>query len=706
MQSINFSATTATTAPQSQPSSPLGTQNTYYPPTEKIPVTDVIHGIPVQDNYHWLEEESDKTQKWVQEQDRLTQSYFKDNPHVKKLLCRFRELYDYDDSTFPSRLQLSDRVFFKTKLKNQEKWVYQTKIHPTAPSQILFDPNTWPKEKSLAFVASNWDGKYIAYGVSESGNENPEVKILDLTTGQTLNDTIYGWKIRSVEWDARGTGFFYNANPVQGSVPDGEEHYWFSTYYHKLHTQASSDVKVFSHSTNKECYHSIAVTEDGKYELLWRSQFSEKEIFFRPHQPGIFPTPTPLSSGFVADFPCLDIFQEKIYILTDLNAPMKQLFVTDVTRPDQKDWKTLIPQRESHQIKSFQIIEGRIYLTIFHHASTYIEIYDLNGTYLKNVPLPGIGTGSVGGFQAAKPGVKVHYTSFFHPSETYWYDFDTNHLTSVHKCPVPADPSPYETKQVWFPSKDGTPISMFILAKKGTPIKGDLPTLLSGYGGFNVSVRCEFRCSYLTWLEAGGIVALPNLRGGGEYGKEWHEGGMKEKKQNVFDDFIAAAEYLIKQNYTCPQKLAISGGSNGGLLVAAAMMQRPELFQAVLCQVPLTDMINYHKWGLANIWAKEFGSSEKPEEFLYLLKYSPYHNVKDGQHYPAALITASDNDSRVDPCHAKKMVARLQEANGSNHPILLYYKASSGHHGGTTLTQYIETVAVEQGFLMTHLGVV
>jgi prolyl oligopeptidase len=378
--------------------------------------------------------------------------------------------------------------------------------------------------------------------------------------------------------------------------------------------------------------------------------------------------------------------------------------VTDVTKPERHHWQVLVSERKRSKINCFDIIEGRLYVDRLENASTRIEIYDLRGNYIKDVPLPGIGSASVCGFQETKPGVHLTFTSFFHPSETFEYHFETDTLKSIHRRPLEVDISCYETKQVWITSKDGTKVSMFLLHHKDLVRDGNQPTYLTGYGGFDLCETPAFSSINITWLEAGGIVAIPNLRGGGEYGKEWHEGGMKGNKQNVFDDFIAAAEYLIVEGYTNPSQLAIAGGSNGGLLVGAAMTQRPELFRAVLCEVPLLDMINYHKWGLANIWSTEYGSSEDPEEFRYLLNYSPYHNVWDGTHYPATLITASENDSRVDPCHASKMVARLQKANASNHPIMLYRTASAGHVCGTTLTQDIQQTAHAFSFLMDQLS--
>jgi prolyl oligopeptidase len=672
-----------------------------YPATERIRVDENIHGTWIIDHYRWLEEESEKTKEWIEKQHTFTLSQIEGKPHEKWLKQRFSELWRYDDTTVPVELSDSDRLFFSGKTKDQDRWVYFTKKNINAPAELLLDPNTWPEYQSLDITSPSDDGRFLAYGIAEGGDENPVIRILDLETGNLLPDTLYGRKQNNVTWLPNSIGFYYTAHPLKGTVPDGEEEYWNATYYHRLGTPFTEDRKVFFSKTDKECYHTPFVTEDNRYEVFYRSEFSKCEVFFRSlgsNEPLI-----PLATGFDGDY-SIEIYQDKIYILTDFGADMLQIFVTDVTKPQRHHWQVLVPERKRSKINSIGIIEGRLYVDRLENACTRIEIYDLNGKYLKDVPLPGIGSAEVCGFQGAKPGVQLTFSSFFHPSETFEYDFETDKLTSIHRRPIDVDTSRYEVKQVWITSNDGTKVSMFLLHHKDIVRDGNHPTFLTGYGGFDICETPAFSTTMITWLEAGGVVAIPNLRGGGEYGKEWHEGGMKEKKQNVFDDFIAAAEYLILEMYTNPSQLAIGGGSNGGLLVGAAMTQRPELFRAVLCEVPLLDMVNYHKWGLANIWNTEYGSSDDPREFQYLLRYSPYHNVWDGIHYPATLITASENDSRVDPCHASKMVARLQRANGSDKLIMLYRATFSGHVGGTTLTQEIEQTAHAFSFLMDQLG--
>ena len=348
-------------------------------------------------------------------------------------------------------------------------------------------------------------------------------------------------------------------------------------------------------------------------------------------------------------------------------------------------------------------VAGHVYASYTHDVTTVVKIHDLDGHHLRDLPFPTIGTGGVGGHWS-QPEVWVTFSSFTYPSTTYKYHFDRNELEVYHEFPVEIDVSNMTAEQVWYESSDGTPVPMFLVHRKDLERDGERPVLLYGYGGFDVSMRPRFSTTVVVWLEAGGVYALANLRGGGEYGREWHEAGMKEKKQNVFDDFIAAAEWLIENDYTSPRRLAIAGGSNGGLLTGAVTVQRPELFRAVYCGVPLLDMLKYHRFGLANIWAEEYGSADDPEQFAYLRAYSPYHNVRDGARYPAFLVTGSENDARVDPCHARKMCARLQEADAGGGPVLLLVRKASGHGGGTTLSTQIEQRAEIYAFLMDRLG--
>ena len=671
-----------------------------YPLSKQVPFEESVHGTHLVDPYRWLEGSGEEVQEWTHAQTELSRSLIGEGPHISLLTKRYNELWRYDDAMTPQEVLQGTRLFFWAKKKDQDRWVVYTKRDSDAPAVKLFDPNEWDENKSLNEVSSSRDGRYVAYGIAEGGDENPIIRILEIETGKVLPDTLLGWRPRGVCWHPNHDGFFYTANPKEGEVPEGEEFYWNSLYYHKLGTSSDQDKKVFFSADEKECFHSGSVSEDGRWEIFGRWKISENEAFFR--RQGTKDPLTPLATGFDGCY-FVNIVGDKIYILTDFGAPMNQLFITDVTKPERTHWQVVIPENARSKIKDFVIIGSRLYVSRSESAHTKIEIYDLDGKYLKEIPLPGIGTASMSG-HASKPEVRLYFSTFFSPTEVFEYEFDTDTLTSIHRTPIDVDTSPFEVKQVWYASKDGTQVSMFILRNKGIAMDGSHPTLLTGYGGFNISLTPGFTSTFIPWFEAGGVVAIPNLRGGGEYGMAWHEAGTKENKQNVFDDFIAAAEWLIEEGYTTSEKLAIKGGSNGGLLVGAAMTQRPELFRAVLCQVPLLDMIRFHKFGLANIWKEEYGSADDPEQFKYLLKYSPYHNVIDGTKYPAALITCALNDARVDPCHARKMVACLQAANAGNYPILLFSESKAGHLGGTTLTHRINQQVFQISFLMQQLG--
>jgi len=442
------------------------------------------------------------------------------------------------------------------------------------------------------------------------------------------------------------------------------------------------------------------VTEDGKYTTYYRSLFNANDLYF--HKTGSDDPLITLAAGMENEYGALFV-EDKILITTNEGAPRKMVYITDVDNPERENWEVFLPEHDKDKLLGLSGIDGRLYATYSHNAYTIVKIYDLDGELLRDLPLPTIGSGGAGG-RWSQPEVWVYFSSFGYPSTTFKYHFDENELEVYRKFPVEVDVADVVADQVWYDSMDGTPISMFIVHDKRMKLDGTNPCLLTGYGGFDVSMRPRFSTSALVWLEAGGIFAMPNLRGGGEYGREWHEAGMLEKKQNVFDDFIAAAEFLIGKDYTSSEKLAIRGGSNGGLLVGAATVQRPELFRVVDCGVPLLDMVTYHRFGLANIWAEEYGSSDDPEQFKYLLEYSPYQNVKDGVKYPAFLVTGSENDARVDPLHARKMAARLQAANEGGGPVCLLIRDASGHGGGTTITTKIDQQAQEAAFLMHFLG--
>ncbi len=671
-----------------------------YPAAIKIETVNNFYGTAITDNYRWLENSKDqKVRTWTEEQEKFARSVLDKLPQRAWLIKRLNQLTRYDDESVPRQVLYGTGLFYWSKKKNDEKWVYNYKENEGAKGVELLNPNDWDKTETLNQASPSRDGKYLAFGKAKNGNENPVIQIMETASKKILPDDLLGWRQNVTSWLPDDSGFFYSAFPLKGEVPAGEEYFWQAVYYHELGTSKSEDKKVFFHEKVKEYYHSAEITEDGKYILFYRSMFNKNEVYFK--NIGSMGSPEPIIKGFDANYEINEI-AGKFFIQTDKDAPMGKVFVTDADKPGIENWKVFIPETNDNLLH-IKFIGGRIYAEYSHNAYTLIRIYSPDGKYLCDLPLPAIGSADVSGYWS-KPDVWVNFSSFNYPRSTFKYNFNGNDLKLYHKIPVDISVSNYITEQVRYHSKDGTEVTMFLVYNKNIKIDGNNPVFLTGYGGFNIPMSPYFSELYVCWLEAGGMIAIPNLRGGGEYGKKWHEAGMREKKQNVFDDFIAAAQWLINNKYTNPKRLAIAGGSNGGLLTGAVTVQRPDLFKAVYCGVPLLDMIRYQKFGYADVWAEEYGSSDDPEQFKYLIKYSPYHNVKDGVKYPAVLLTGSEDDARVDPMHARKMAARMQEASTGSGPILLLIRKASGHFGGTTLSTVIEQNADICSFLMEEIG--
>ncbi len=688
-----------TKAPATAPTPPAPTF--VYPPTKVVPVVNDYHGTAITDNYRWLEDAEDPAvQVWTEAQEAFTKAQIDGLPQKQWLAERFNALWRYDDESIPQPVLEGERLFYRTKKKDDEKWVYLTKANAAAEGQVVLDPNLWDDTETLGGLSASRDGSYVAYGVAHGGDENPVVRVMKVATGEHLEDTLRGWKQNVGAWLPDNKGFFYTCKPLAEEVPEGEHEYWHAAWYHELGTDASQDVKVFWDDDVKETWHGVWVTEDAKYTIYYRGLFNANDLWFKAT--GADAEMINLASGMANEYG-VDIVDGKILITTNEDAPRNMVYITDVDKPARENWRVFLAEHETDKLSHISAINGYIYASYKHNTYSVVKIYDLAGTFVRDLPFPTIGSGGVSG-RWSSDDIWVNFSSFTYPPTTFKYHFDTNELEVYHEFPVEVDASNVAADQVWYESKDGTPVSMFIVHRKDLVLDGNNPTLLYGYGGFKISMNPRFSTTALTWLEAGGIYVVTNLRGGGEYGREWHEAGMLDQKQNVFDDFIAAAEYLIEQGYTRPEKLAINGGSNGGLLVGAVTAQRPELFKAVLCAVPLLDMVTYHQHGVANIWAEEYGSSDDPEQFKYLLAYSPYHNIKAGVKYPAFLVTGSENDARVDPLHARKMCALMQASDKDGGPIMLFIRKASGHGGGTTITTQIEQQAQQRAFLMDQLG--
>jgi len=671
-----------------------------YPKTKKKNVIDVLHGTKIIDSYRWLENnENQEVLNWDAEQNKLTRNHLDILPQRKWFFDKLNKLARYDQIGIPTKALKSERIFQYKKKKAEDKWVYYTRENENSPLKELINPNKWAEDETLAGQLATKDGKLIAFEKAKGGNEAPIIQIMNVETGEILPDTLKGWKQSILAWLPDNSGFYYSTNPLKGEVPEGEEHYWVSTYFHKLGNSAEQDKKIWWDDEEKEKWCYCNISEDDKYLIFSKWSFYKESVWIQKLGSDEF---VKVTDDFDAEY-SVTYHKNKLYIMTNKDAPNKKIYVTNIDKPTKENWQELIPETE-HKLTEFSIIAGKIFLNYEKNVQTEMQIFSLDGNFIQNVNLPMSGSAWMWGRKRDDAEIWLQFTSFTFPYTLFKYNFEKNTLEVFFQPKIDIDISNFTSEQVWYESKDGTSVPMFIVHRKDIHKNGTNPVLLEGYGGFNSSNLPFFSVVTSLWLEAGGIFAVASIRGGGEFGEKWHEAGMKANKQNVFDDFIAAGEWLINENYTCSEKLAMIGGSNGGLLIGAVVTQRPDLMKAVSCQVPLLDMIRYHHSSFANIWKEEYGSAEQPEEFEYILKYSPYHNVKDDERYPAMLIETGINDARVDPFHARKFTALIQEKNISDNKTYLLVKKSSGHGGGTTQTAMFEQLADTYSFLMNQLG--
>jgi prolyl oligopeptidase len=694
-----------------------------YPTTSKSDQVDNYHGTMVADPYRALEDpDAEITKAWVEAQNQITFSYFNEIPSREKIKQRLTKLWDYEKYGIPFKEGENYFYFKNDGLQNQS--VLYTLPSLDAEPRVLLDPNQLSADGTVALsgIAISENGKLLAYSLSISGSDWQEWKVKDITTGEDLQDHLQWVKFSGASWTHDHQGFFYSRydqpkektkleaeNAVLGS-PQVEQfsktdvNYYQKLYYHKLGTSQLEDILIYHRPDEKEWGFGGEVTEDGKYLIIsvGFGTDSRNLVFYKdltqPNSEVI-----ELINQFEADYSFVDNDDSVFYFRTDLNAPRGRVIAIDTKKPASENWLEIIPQT-AETLESVGILNNQFVADYLQDAHSQVKIFDLKGNLIREVDLPGIG--SAGGFGGKRDDTETFYsfTSFTTPGTIYRYDMKTGKSEIFRQPKVDFNADEYETKQVFYQSKDGTQIPMFITYKKGIKLDGNNPTYLYGYGGFNASLTPNFSVSLLVWMEMGGVYAVPNLRGGGEYGEEWHQAGMKEKKQNVFDDFITAAEWLIANNYTQPQKLAIGGGSNGGLLVGACMTQRPELFAAALPAVGVMDMLRFHQFTIGWAWVAEYGSSENAEEFKTLYAYSPLHNLKPGTAYPATLITTADHDDRVVPAHSFKFAATLQECHVGDAPVLIRIETKAGHGAGKPTAKIIEEAADKWGFLVRVLG--
>ncbi len=697
------------------------------PPTaEEKPIIDIFHGTKVLDNYRWLEDgKNPETQKWVEQEMAYTRGILDRLPRREATNKRLTELLSIGSVSPP---MLAGRHYFYTRREGtQNQPVLYVRDSLDGPDRVLVDAN---KLSADGTIALDWyypseTGKYVAYGTSPSGSEMSTLHIIETKTGRILPDTIERTRAASVAWKLDNSGFYYTRYPKKGDVPGGQEMYNRHVYYHELTNDPEdhpedSDPLIFGQGRDPEDWPSVSVSNDGRWLLINVQQgWTKSELFLTDVKAGTPPTRITTGKNFLYNG---EVYDDKIFITSNEDAPRYRVLVAEAGNYDREAWKELIPQSDA-VLQGTAVFGGKLFAHYEQNASSQLRLFDLDGKKLNDISLPAIGSVYGSGGRWDRDEIFFGFQSFTVPPSIYRVDLKPVQFVSGKnsydqianpslwtKVDAPSiDPDVYEVKQEWFNSKDGTRVPMFVVHKKGVQKNGRNPTLLTAYGGFNLSLTPAFNRAAYLWMEHGGIYAVANLRGGAEFGEDWHRAGMLDKKQNVFDDMIAAAEHLIAEKYTDRNHLAIQGGSNGGLLMGAMITQRPDLFRAVICQVPLLDMLHYQDFQIAKLWIPEYGTAEKAADFKWLFAYSPYHHVKSGTEYPAILFMTADTDTRVDPMHAKKMAAEMQaEAkNGASRtrPILLRIETKAGHGAGKPVTKQIEEFTDIYSFLFWQLGV-
>ncbi len=677
-----------------------------YPETRRDAVVDDYFGTKVADPYRWLEDDNaPDTKAWVEAQNKVTRAYLDAIPERGAIKARLTKLWNYERFGVP--FKRGGHYFYNRNDGLQNQAVLFVTETLKESGRILLDPNTLSKDGTIALssISASEDGKLLAYGISVGGSDWVTWKVRDVATGKDLDDEIKWSKFSGASWMKDGSGFYYSAYtaPKAGDAMKGVNKNQ-KVYFHKIGTKQAQDMLVYERPDHPDWGLRAQVTEDGRWLLIHQSEGTETKnrIFLKDFsQPGS--AIEPFLDHFDADYSVIGNDEDLFYVSTDKDAPRHKLVAIRWDKPESKDWKTLIAQGKD-VMGAVDLIDNRLIVVWMHDANEKVEIFSLDGKKQRDIKLPTLGT--VGGFSGRRHDKEGFYafTSFTYPSTVYRFDFTTG-KSSVFKRPkVDFKPNTFETKQVFFKSKDGTKIPMFLVSKKGLKLDGQNPTLLYGYGGFDISLTPSFGVQTLTWLEMGGVYALANLRGGGEYGSEWHDAGRLKQKQNVFDDFISAAEWLISHKYTSTPKLAIRGGSNGGLLVGAAMTQRPDLFGVCLPHVGVMDMMRFHKFTIGWAWKSDYGSSETKEDFDTLIKYSPLQNLKPGVKYPPTLVFTGDHDDRVVPAHSFKFAAQLQADQAGAAPTLIRIETNAGHGAGKPTAKLIDEAADEWAFTVKELG--
>ncbi len=676
--------------------------NIEYPETRKDTIVDNYWGTTVPDPYRWLEDDrSEETEAWVIAQNQVTYSYLEQIPFRNKLKERFTGLMNYPKYGSPKKVNNKYYFYKNDGLQNQSVLYELDSL--TAEPKVLLDPNKLSEDGTVALsqAAFSKDGKYLAYSIAKSGSDWNEIYVMDVASRKLLSDHIEWVKFSGISW--QGDGFYYSAysKPEAGKEYSNKNEY-HKVFYHQLGQAQDKDKIIYENKEFALRNCGAGVTEDEKFLFIFENESTSGNSLLMKDLTKANAKPVLIAPGFESDFSIIDHYQGKVFVLTNYNAPNQQLMVFDPTKPQLENWQTLIPETEN-VLESASIIGGKLFLNYLQDASHHLYAYDTNGKKLFEIELPTIGTVGISGNMDENEAFYT-FTSYTFPPTIYRYDVAENKAAVFRKSEVSFNSDDYVSEQVFYTSKDGTKVPMSITYKKGMKRNGKNPVMLYGYGGFNISLLPSFSITRIPFLEKGGIYAIANLRGGGEYGETWHKAGTKMQKQNVFDDFISAAEYLIAEKYTNPKKLAINGGSNGGLLVGAALTQRPDLFAVAIPEVGVLDMLRYQKFTIGWAWATDYGTSEESKEmFEYLLGYSPLHNLTKGTDYPATLVTTGDHDDRVVPAHSFKFAATLQAANSGKNPTLIRIDVKAGHGAGKPISKIIDAQTDVWAFVMENL---
>ena len=678
-----------------------------YPETRKVEQVDDYHGTRIADPYRWLEDpDSENTEAWVESQNEVTQAFFETIQSRESIRERLGELWNYAKFGLPEKR--AGRYFYEANDGLQNQALLYVSEGLNAKGRLLLDPNELAEDGTVDLA--NWEvspnGKLVALAFASAGSDWREWRVLEVDSGEMLEDHVLWSKFSGASWAEDSSGFYYSryAEPGEGETFTAAN-YFHKVYYHQVGTTQAADRLIYERSDEKEWGFDAQVTDDGRYLAMtvWKGTLSQNQFFYLDLEGsrGV----VELLTGFEAEYLFVGNEGSQFYFLTDHQAPMRRLIAIDVERPKPENWQEVVPEAEV-VAQSVNLVGSHFLISYLKDAQSVVKVYGLDGGWIRDVEFPGIGSASGFAGRPDDPETFYSFQNFTTPSTIFQYNAETGKSQVFKQAEVAFDPSQFETRQVFYESKDGTRVPMFITVKKGLKLDGNRPTLLYGYGGFDISITPRFSVTNLAWVERGGVYAVANLRGGGEYGRDWHEGGMLDKKQNVFDDFMAAAEWLIDHDYTCPKKLGIHGRSNGGLLVGAVMCQRPDLFAAAVPGVGVMDMLRFHRFTIGYAWTSEYGCSDDAEQFKTLVAYSPVHNLKTETRYPATMVMTADHDDRVVPAHSHKFAATLQDCQADDGPpCLIRIETSGGHGAGKPTAMQIAESTDLLAFLSKALGV-